>query len=83
MPKYGLYHFRLILMPLFEILQYVLTIFIWVPWTSKLFSIKILEYAPKLKCTIFGVTAKHSANGIGNNVQICVIWIQFKTMLIP
>ena len=49
----------------------------------QLFSIKILEYAPKLKCTIFGVTAKHSANGIGDNVQICVIWIQFKTMLIP
>ena len=30
-----------------------------------------------------GVTAKHCANGTGDNEQICVIWIQFKTMLIP
>ena len=36
----------------------------------------------KLSAQLLGVTAKQDANGIGDNVKVCVIWIQFKTMLI-
>ena len=31
---------------------------------------KIIEYAPQIKCTAFGVTDKKDANGIGDNIQV-------------
>ena len=37
----------------------------------------------KSNAQFLGVTAKPDANGIGDNVKVYVIWIQFKTMLIP
>ena len=37
----------------------------------------------KSNAQYLGVTAKKDTNGIGDNVQVYVIWIQFKTMLIP
>ena len=37
----------------------------------------------KSNAQFLGVTAKQDANGIGDNVKVYVIWIQFKTILIP
>ena len=35
---------------------------------------KIIEYAPKIKCTIFGCDCQTTdANGIGDNVKVYVI----------